>query len=118
MGRPEFETMGSTNMSDDNHYSCNNCTQIYCFHYANENKICSGIVKNVDPDIPFDVIRLCINTTSEELQVYDYTPDEVSSIISVLSLSLGEWLSETKTYKQFRKIPDISDIEYMENTST
>ena len=35
------------------------------------------------------------------------TSNSYSSIISVLSLSLGEWLSETKTYKQFRNIAEL-----------
>jgi len=83
------------------HFLCNNCELSYCVEYTEGNKICSGIVKQVNPDIPYDVIRLCIKT-SEGLQPYDYTPDEAHSIISVLSHSVGDWLNTTKAYQKFR----------------
>lgn len=91
------------NDSSDEHYTCDNCDMAYCFNYANDNKICAGCVKKVNPDVPFDVIRLCINTTSEEeMMVFDYTPDEVTSIVTVLSHALEEWMTETDAYKKFR----------------
>ena len=84
------------------HFGCNNCKLSYCMNYAKENKICSGVVKQVLVEMPFDVIRLCINTTSEGLQVYDYTPDEILSIVSVLSHSINDWICNTKSYQKFR----------------
>ena len=91
----------------EDHYKCENCELVYCFDYANDNKICSGLVKNKNPDVPYDVIRLCINTTSEkEIMASDFTPDEASSIITALSHSLGEWMIRTKPYKKFRDIPE------------
>lgn len=87
----------------DNHYTCDNCELAYCFNYSNDNKICAGRVKKVNPDVPFDVIRLCVNTTSEEeMMVFDYTPDEVTSMITVLSHALEEWMTESDAYKKFR----------------
>jgi len=88
---------------ESNHYTCGNCELAYCFDYANDNKICSGLVKNKNQDVPYDVIRLCINTTSDEEPIIsDLTPDEVSSIITALSHSLGEWMTNTESYNRFR----------------
>ncbi len=84
------------------HFGCNNCELGFCIHYSNKNKICSGVVKRINPDVPYDVIRLCIET-SEGMQPYDYTPDEANSIISVLSHSMGDWMANTKAYQRFRK---------------
>jgi len=88
------------------HFGCNNCEQSFCMHYSNNNKICSGIIKQVNPDIPYDVIRLCIETTNDSMQPYDYTPDEAHSIITVLSHSVGDWMANTKAYQKFRKQRD------------
>ncbi len=84
------------------YYTCWNCELSYCMHYTNKNKICSGVVKSVDIDVPFDVIRLCIKTSNEGIQTFDYTPDEVSSVITVLSHSMGDWLSNSPSYQRFR----------------
>lgn len=84
------------------YYGCNNCELGFCVHYSNNNRICSGLVKNVNTEIPYDVIRLCIETSNEGVQQYDYTPDEVHSIISVLSHSVSDWLVNTIAYRRFR----------------
>lgn len=88
------------------HFSCYNCELSYCMNYTNNCKICSGIVKQVNPEIPYDVIRLCIKTTSEEIQTYDYTPDESQSILIVLLHSTSEWMQEAKSYQKFRS-PEV-----------
>lgn len=41
--------------------------------------------------------------------VSDYTPDEASSIITALSHSLGEWMTETESYKRFRNNRGMGD---------
>lgn len=85
------------------YFSCNNCKQSFCIDYISKNKICSGIVKVVNIELSYGNIRLCIKN-SEYIETYDYTPDEAMSIMSVLSQSIGDWLSNTKAYKKFRKI--------------
>lgn len=74
-------------------------------NYANNNKICSGIVKNVNPELPYDVLRVCISQYSN-IEPYDYTPDEALSLITVLSHSLGDWVNGTKAYQKFRTQKD------------
>jgi len=85
-------------------YSCANCYLSYCMEYRNKNKICSGVVKNPNPDVPYDVIRLCIKQSGVPLQIYDYTPDEAQSMISVLSQSMADWMQSTDAYQIFRGI--------------
>ncbi len=85
------------------YFSCNNCKQSFCIDYINKNKICSGIVEEINSELPYDIIRLCIKN-SERIETYDYAPDEAMSITSVLSQSIGDWLSNTKAYQKFRKI--------------
>ncbi len=90
-------------MMKDTYFSCKNCELSYCMEYINNNKICSGVIKSPNPKKPYDVIRLCIRTSNEdEIQTYDYTPDETSSIIIVLNHALGDWLTESKVYQKFR----------------
>jgi len=92
------------------HFGCNNCELGYCFHYLNKNKICSGIVKQPNPELHYDIIRLCIET-SDGIHPYDYTPDEVSSIVTVLNHSLGDWLNSTKAYQKFRNVKTEDKLE-------
>jgi hypothetical protein len=87
-------------MKKTNHFSCENCDRVFCIDYSNDNKICSGIVKK--PMISYDVIRLCI-ITNGEATVTDSSPDEIGSIITVLSHSLNDWMMSRKTYEKFRE---------------
>lgn len=88
-----------------NHFGCDNCKLGFCMNYAHGDKVCSGVVIKTLPEKRYDVIRLCI-VVSNEAQPYDYTPDEANSIISVLSHSMGDWITGTKSYRKFRQPKD------------
>lgn len=85
------------------HFGCDNCEMGFCMNYSLGDRICSGVVTKPLPEKPYDVIRLCI-IDSNETQPYDFTPDEANSIVTVLTHSIGDWLTNTKPYLKFRNI--------------
>jgi hypothetical protein len=75
---------------EDKHFSCENCNQVFCHHYPNGGKLCTGIVQETIRNC--DLVRVCQVYEDGKTYNMDIAIDEAAVHIAAMQMALAQAL--------------------------